>query len=189
MQNQNREEWLKATFEDLMYWASNHECTLSRQVWHSVLMAKDDVKLSCGFGYNCRGGKANAKVYTPDQSKGGKWEVFINPTIDNAEDARQAVWDAMRFIHKIVEDRRVILKVDVPGGDYCDTYPHESLDVSKIKKQSTRMLKAECTDAGCGFMLRTSKKHLLFAIQEVGGLSCPVCQSDMAHDRLVPVGE
>ena len=189
MQNQNREEWLKATFDDLMYWASNHECTLSRQVWHSVLMAKDDVKLSCGFGYNCRGGKANAKVYTPDQSKGGKWEVFINPTIDNAEDARQAVWDAMRFIHKIVEDRRVILKVDVPGGDYCDTYPHESLDVSKIKKQSTRMLKAECTDAGCGFMLRTSKKHLLFAIQEVGGLSCPVCQSDMAHDRLVPVGE
>ena len=76
---QNREEWLQATFNDLKYRASNHENTLSRQVWHSVLMVEDDVKLSCGFGYNCRGGKANAKVYTPDQSKGGKWEVFINP--------------------------------------------------------------------------------------------------------------
>ena len=34
--------------------------------------------------------------------------MFINP-IDNAEDARQAVWDAMRFIHKVVEDRPRIL--------------------------------------------------------------------------------
>ena len=50
------------------------------------------------------------------------------------------------------------------------------------------MLKAVCSDADCGFLLRTSKK-IMFAIQEVGGLSCPVRQSDMAHDRLVPVGE
>ena len=184
---QNREEWLQATFNDLKYWASNHENTLSRQVWHSVLMVEDDVKLSCGFGYNCRGGKANAKVYTPDQSKGGKWEVFINPQLDNAEDARQAVWDAMRFIHKVVDRRKCLRSVYPPGTTATTT--RTSRWTTKIKKQSTRMLKAEYTDADCGFLLRTSKKHLLFAIQEVGGLSCPVCQSDMAHDRLVPVGE
>ena len=185
---QNREEWLQATFEDLMNRARLFD-DVALNVYAAVYSVKEDVKLSCGFGYNCRGGKANAKVYTPDQSKGGKWEVFINPTIDNAEDARQAVWDAMRFIHKVVVDRRRMVTVDFPPGNYCDTYPHESLDVTKIKKQSTRMLKAECTDADCGFLLRTSKKHLQFAIDEVGGLSCPVCQSDMAHDRLVPVGE
>ena len=112
-------------------------------VYAAVWSVKQDVKLSCGFGYNCRGGKANAKVYTPDQSKGGKWEVFINPQLDNAEDARQAVWDAMRFIHKVVVDRRRMLTVGVPAGDYCNDYPHESLDVTKIKKQSTRMLKAD----------------------------------------------
>ena len=111
------------------------------------------------------------------------------PQIDNAEDARQAVWDAMRFIHKVVEDRPESFRSMSPVVTTATTYPHESLDVTKIKKQSTRMLKAECTDADCGFLLRTSKKHLLFAIQQVGGLSCPVCQSDMAHDRLVPVGE
>ena len=188
MQNLNREEWLQETFEQLMNRASLDD-NLYKAVYQSVDAVKEDVKLSCGFGYNCRGGKANAKVYTPDQSKGGKWEVFINPQIDNAEDARQAVWDAMRFIHKVVEDRPRILGISHPFGHYLNDYPHESLDVTKIQRQSTRMLKAECTDADCGFLLRTSKKHLMFAIQEVGGLSCPVCQSDMAHDRLVPVGE
>lgn len=184
---QNREEWLQATFEDLINRARHEHA--ARDVWFFVDKAKEDVKLSCGFGYNCRGGKQNAKVYTPDQSKGGKWEVFINPTIDNAEDARQAVWDAMRYIHKVCSDRRIILQVDVPAGDYNNDYPHESLDVTKIKKQSTRMMKALCSDADCGFAFRTTRKHLQFAIDEVGGVSCPVCQSDMAHDRLVPVGE
>ena len=185
---QNREEWLQATFEDLMNRARLFD-DVALNVYAAVYSVKEDVKLSCGFGYNCRGGKANAKVYTPDQSTGGKWEVFINPQIDNAEDARQAVWDAMRFIHKVCADQCRVSKVDVPAGDYSNDYPHESLDVTKIQRQSTRMLKAVCSDADCGFLLRTSKKHLLFAIQEVGGLSCPVCQSDMAHDRLVPVGE
>ena len=180
----NREEWLQSTFKDLMYWSSNHENTLSRQVWYSVGMVEKDVKLSCGFGYNCRGGKDNCKVYTPDQSKGGNWEVFINPTIDNADDARQAIWDAMRYIHKMVQGRARLLAVDVPGGDYCDRYPHESIDVAKIKKQATRMLKATCCDADCGFTFRTTRLHLQRAVDAVGGVACPVCQHDMAHDPL-----
>lgn len=180
---QNREEWLQATFEDLMNRARLDDDD-ALNVYAEVYSVKEDVKLSCGFGYNCRGGKANAKVYTPDQSTGGKWEVFINPTIDNAEDARQAVWDAMRFIHKVVVDRRVILKVDVPAGNYCNDYPHESLDVAKIKKQTTRMMKASCSDTDCGFTFRTTRLHLQRAVDAVGGVACPVCQHDMAHDPL-----
>ena len=60
---QNREEWLKKHL-NLMNRASLEKPVQSRL--HGV-DGKEDVKLSCGFGYNRRGGKANAKVYTPDQ--------------------------------------------------------------------------------------------------------------------------
>ena len=181
----NREEWLQETFDSLMTRARlDIDDNRVTAIWLEVENVREDVKLSCGFGYNCRGGMQNAKVYTPDQSTGGKWEVFINPQIDNAEDARQAVWDAMRFIQKVCADQPRALMAGVPNGDYRNDYPHESLDVTKIKKQSTRMLKACCTDKDCGFAFRTTRKHLQFAINEVGGVSCPVCQSDMVHDPL-----
>ena len=184
---QNREEWLKETLDDLMLSAGLHKPGEdTNTVSLAVALVRPDVKISCGFGYNCRGGKQNAKVYTPDQSTGGKWEVFINPTIDFADDARRAVWDAMRYIEKVVNDRRTLLKADVPEWKLGDKYPHESLDVTKIKRQTTRMMKALCSDTDCGFSFRTTRKHLQFAVDEVGGVACPVCQSDMMHD---PLGE
>ena len=45
------------------------------------------------------------------------------------------------------------------------------------------MMKASCSDTDCGFAFRTTRKHLQFAVDEVGGVACPVCQSDM-HDPL-----
>jgi hypothetical protein len=36
------------------------------------------------------------------------------------------------------------------------SYPHAKIDYSQQKKQTTRMIKAECPN--CGYVIRTSKK-------------------------------
>ena len=61
--------------------------------------------------------------------------------------------------------------------------------VEQNRKDFIAFVRKQLNKCGIKLNLRTSKKHLMFAIEQVGGLACPVCQSDMAHDRLVPVGE
>ena len=39
-------------------------------------------------------------------------------------------------------------------------YPHEELDISNRKKQTTRMMKVECSDICCGFSFRASRKQI-----------------------------
>jgi predicted Zn-ribbon and HTH transcriptional regulator len=53
--------------------------------------------------------------------------------------------------------------------DMLGDYPHHRMDVTQIKKDSTRQLKVECKDCGCIF--RTSKKWM----DRVE--NCPVCKS------------
>ena len=52
-------------------------------------------------------------------------------------------------------------------------YPHASLDYTERKKQSTRMLKAECPF--CGYTIRLSRKWL-----EVATPRCPVHEVEMS---------
>ena len=55
-------------------------------------------------------------------------------------------------------------------------YPHGKLTKSGRKKQTTRMLKCECTE--CGFVCRTTKKWLL----DLGAPFCPGCEQQLSHD-------
>lgn len=47
------------------------------------------------------------------------------------------------------------------------TFPHAALDLSKQKKQTTRLLKVECED--CGYIARVTNKW----IEDVGAPLCP----------------
>ena len=54
-------------------------------------------------------------------------------------------------------------------------YPHAQLDISNVKKQSTRLIKMECND--CGFIARASRK----AIEDAGLPTCG-CGGSMDTD-------
>jgi len=55
-------------------------------------------------------------------------------------------------------------------------YPHSALDMSKRKKQTTRMIKAICEDDQ--YIVRLSRKMLT----EHGAPICPTCQAQMTSD-------
>jgi hypothetical protein len=166
----NREEWLSDALTYLI------------QAGQVESLKTETIKISCGYGYRCRGGKTAVKVYTPVQSQGGNWEIFINPQIDLAGTALQAVWQGIREMDKAMAgSRRFRLTERHPDDVHVPDYPHDALDIGKVKKQTTRYLKAECPDRQCGFIFRTSRQQLQKAIDSVGGVACPVCQSDMYH--------
>lgn len=50
-------------------------------------------------------------------------------------------------------------------------YPHSKLNplLSGVKKQTTRMIKCTCTESGCEFIVRASRK----ALEEIGAPICP----------------
>ena len=51
-------------------------------------------------------------------------------------------------------------------------YPHAKLDLEQrpVKKQSTRLIKCECSDEQCGFNVRITRKWL----DQVGAPECPI---------------
>jgi hypothetical protein len=61
-------------------------------------------------------------------------------------------------------------------------YPHVALDPKKLdrKKQTTRMIKCEC--AGCGYVVRTSRKW----IDEVGAPLCPAHTAEPMSFEIPP---
>jgi len=63
-------------------------------------------------------------------------------------------------------------------SDALGEYPHARLDLFKspVKKQTTRMVKAECGD--CGYTVRTSRKWL----EEAGAPLCPCNKKSMGFE-------
>ena len=165
-----REEWLKKQMDILV----ENNVLIQGTFKHETL------KISCGYGYRVRGGKDLYKLYSPVQSTAGNWEIFINPSIEQSLDAYHAIADALQDAFKIANGlkRRGRWNLD---SDLLikEPYPHDALDVAKIKKQTTRMHKVTCIEDDCGFHFRTSATQILLAKDKVGGCACPVCQSDM----------
>lgn len=122
-------------------------------------------------------------------------EIFISPCLASLEEV------GATLVHELVHTavgckhghktpfRRAALAIGLEGkmtsthageallarirevGQQIGEYPHAKLDMSMVKKQSTRMLKIECPD--CGYTCRTTAKWL-----EVGLPTCP-CGADM----------
>ena len=63
-------------------------------------------------------------------------------------------------------------------------YPHGKLNLSGRKKQSTRMIKVECTDEDCGCVLRMSRKW----IETLPSLPICGCGCDMKVDLMGLLG-
>lgn len=155
---------------------------------------RPDFKISIGWMF--RGGKAIGQCFKKSASKGSVNEIFIRPDYDDSN----RILDILihELIHAVDDCesghrgffRKTAVAVGltgkmtatVAGEELLETItayvslngkiPHTAMQASQstVKKQSTRMLKLECS--ACGFTARTTQKWL-DQMQE--GARCPIC--------------
>lgn len=151
------------------------------------------VRVSVGFP---GGGSAKKRIgenWSPEASSDGIGQMFISPVLDNATEVLAVL--VHECVHAVVGNkfkhgpvfRKCALAVGLEGkmtstnataelakrlNELISTlgvYPHSKLNLSmrSIKKQSTRMIKMECSE--CGYIARTSQRN----IDSFGAVQCP----------------
>lgn len=152
-------------------------------------------RISLGFPKHSRGGKAIAVCFAKEASSDGVNELFINPEIDEPIEVLGAVaHELIHAVDNLVSGHkgffaRVARKIGlegklthtVPGADLSGVlesysgllgkFPHAKMQMDKgHKKDGTRQKKVECN--GCGFLFRTSQKHIDAL---TANSPCPAC--------------
>lgn len=159
------------------------------------------VRLSCGFPKGSR--NAVGQCWNAKCSKDETFEIFIHPSVSNAEEVAHILLHEL--IHAAVglecKHRGAFkkaattvglegpMRATVPGDELkaklyrltkpLGAYPHAEL-VAKDgpKKEGTRMLKLECP--GCGMVIRTTKKW----IETTGAPTCACgCEEPFAIEE------
>ena len=184
--NQNRETWLRK--------ASTFMC---QQIFKPLGYTVPPVRVSVGF-VGVRKIKAIGSCWSPTAAKDNVSQVFISPVVDDSVNALEIL--SHELIHALFPQaghrgpfRKAAVAIGLVGkmtatkagpelierlngltkkiGDY----PHAGLNIADFrkKKQSTRLLKAECSN--CGYVVRLTKKW----VDEVG---LPRCQSTCGED-------
>lgn len=188
-----REEWLNAAAQ-----------RLAEPFAAAGKPLPEKLRLTCGWP--SAGGKGQrrrtlAECWRPEASADGTVEVFVSPVLAEPRDVLAAV------IHELIHGAGIYnhradfkkaatalglagpAKATVPGEDFdarygdelgrLGAYPHAALTpgLSGIKKQGTRMLKACCSDAACGYTVRLTKKWA-----DVGMPSCPCGAGELVLD-------
>lgn len=183
-----REEWLNNAVERLNVLVAEQ----------TALKPSGKVLISVGWPRRDRGGKVIGQCWKKGVGQGSH-HIYVAPTLSTATDVLPVIlhelihaaddcqsshkgefrkaWKALGFIDKPT--------TSVPGSDLKATlrtiagelgaYPHKRLypgDAEGPPKQSTRMLKVECT--GCGCVIRMTRKWL----DEAGAPTC-ACGSAM----------
>jgi len=177
-----REEWLMALIGEL-------------RPWYDGL---PEVRVSVGFTSAGARSKRVGECWAPECDATGRCQLFVHPSI-HTELGVAAVL-AHELIHAAIgvekkhgaEFKRVAHKIGLEGKMWATTpgpafindiqplllavgpYPHAPLKPGKTveKKQTTRMIKAECPE--CGYTFRTTWKWLNFA--------APVCPAQCCED-------
>lgn len=190
-----REEWLNA--------AVNHILAIGQEEIPEFRTDRK-IRVSCGlpskgaFSSKRRIGECWHEDCTTD----GYNEIYVSPTLCNPGEVFATLLHEVCHVVAGLEAghgkafKRIASKVGLVGkmtatrmdeeaeawaakivDRHLGTYPHGALsgrpDPTK-KKQSTRLLKAECLNEQCGYNFRISKKQA-----ERGLPNCPVCENSM----------
>jgi hypothetical protein len=190
-QKMNRETWLeKFTDQFLLDHFKNAGFEITSEL-------REKLKFSCSLtsGRGSKNARAIGLHFDPKASKGAFHEIMISPTIE--ESSRVADILIHEIVHAVVGNqaghgkafKRCAVAVGLTGKmtatiasetlklkldnwiDSFGAYPHRELILSG-KKQSTRLIKAECY---CGYNVRMSRKWL----HEIGAPICPACEIQM----------
>lgn len=176
-----REEWLVRAAHLIAPWFAEAGYPLPAKVRYSISFPGGGSKF-----------KRIGECWSPKASADGTTEIFLTPAIDDLttilatlvhEQVHAAVGveaghkspfqkaaKAMGLTGKwtatvATEELKARLKSEVI--DELPEFPHKKLNLSMRKKQTTRMIKAECPE--CGYTVRMSQKW----IDEVGLPHCP----------------
>ena len=176
----NREQWLNAALEKMRpIFAEKANATIPH-----------DARVSVGFPGGGSARKRIGECWTRKQSRDNVNEIFISPVLSDpikmldvlAHEAIHAVDDCASGHGKTF--KRVAVAIGLTGKmtatvagpellatlrEIADSLPpltHGGIDLSKRKKQPTRLVKLECD--GCGMIVRTTTKWLV----ETGMPSC-----------------
>lgn len=166
--------------------------------------APGNIRVSCGWPSTkalSRKQRRLGECWDEVASKDKQFEIFISPLLDDAIEVLSTLAHEMvhatvghkakhgaafsQFGRKIglegkptymgagAHMRETVLK---PLAEIHGAYPHGTLDkaAGPVKKQSTRMLKVECSD--CGYIARVSDKWLT----ESGAPICPCNRQPMS---------
>ena len=175
-----REEWLNAGLNALRPWFEEK----------AMVSIPLDTRVSVGFPGGGSARKRIGECWARRMSKYNVNEIFINPTLSDpvqmldvlAHEAIHAIDDCVSG-HK-GEFKRIAKDIGLEGkmtstkaGEKLKaeleriiktlpTLTHGALDLSKRKKQPTRLVKLECDN--CGMILRTTAKW----IEQTGEPNC-----------------
>lgn len=202
MKYQTREQWLNAAM------------TIFRETFNSIgEPVPPKVRVSCGLPSKGAFGKKRAigEAWASTASKDQHFEIFISPTID---DKRQVLGTLLHeMVHVTVglksghkgrfcivaaklgllppwtatkegeELQKELNNIAEKLGDY----PHGTLNkmTNGTKKQSTRLIKANCPE--CGYTVRLTMKWILTATPQCPVYECEHHQKDMEID--LPQGD
>jgi hypothetical protein len=183
----NREQWLGTAIQQL----------------HKELFAPlgetlpENLKVSCGFSGGGGDRTTLGACWARKASAANNVEIFISPIVAAADTVLSTLVHEMVHAYRPgakhgPKFRELALAVGLAGkmtathagpelvktlesvATDLGPYPHAELNIGTRKKQTTRMIKAKCTDSGCGCVFRTSAKW----IKVNGHLLCPICCTD-----------
>jgi hypothetical protein len=164
-----REAWLLAAVE------------LLRPMFAQVGAVVPDMRISVGFPSTSVRKRIGECWHSPE---GQIPQIFVSPVLDNIIDVLAVV--IHEAIHACLgegfghgkEFRALATSVGLEGKmtattpsetlvgqlkeiiDELGDYPHVKLTLGTAKKQTTRMLKVQCDNLGCGFIFRTTAKWI-----------------------------
>ena len=174
------------------------------------------IKISCGFpiSNNRPSSKSSYRVgecWKVESSTNNFNEIFINPTIADSIEAIGIL--AHELIHATDNGesghknyfRKTALAIGLTGKMTATTigddlrlkiegivaklgkYPHSALDISKRKKQTTRLIKIECIV--CAAKFRTARSTLDNATVNISEANCIACgRSGTLESEYTPIG-
>lgn len=182
-----REEWLEAFTHEVQ--------GRFVQMGHPL----PPVRLTCGWPLS--GGRPGAKrqtigqCFAPSVSSAGRTEIFISPVLDDSMKVAEVTLHELAHAAVGVQHGhrkpfiRAIRLLDLGGKptatvptpemelwvmpiiDKIGEYPHAAMNLSQVKKQTTRMIKVECAECAYDddpYIVRMSQK-------QIDAKGCPIC--------------
>jgi hypothetical protein len=180
----NRETWLKQLADRAIPYIAGRFNYTEEEV---------AVRLSCGFpATQGKRKKVTASLIPPTNSDEFNAEIFVTPEIDTVEEVARAVLPLLVAV--VIGDYKqgtayrnachaLYLNTDgerLPSWalnilEHLPHYPHASVTLPEVKKQTTRLLKVECVP--CNYIARVSRATL----DRLGTPVCPACRQSFTE--------
>jgi hypothetical protein len=171
-----REDWLKACL------------TRVTAGWPVGADLPENTRISLGFPQKAHGRGAGRVIehYSPSDSEGGLFEIFVSPTIGDALAVAQAVvTEAARIATGRAPTEREVATLHQRARAVVEKmppYPHSAIKRNAegkgevpgegpVKGPGSRLLKTSCPT--CGYTARITRRWLRFAV--------PTCPVTAAH--------